>query len=136
MTQLLHAKFKDETGTMRKLTRGELLAMINMLATAGNETTNRLIGWTGKVLAEHPEQRREIAKNPGMIPAVIAEVLRFESPGPHAARYVTRDAAVQGVKIPQGSYVNLLVGAPHRDPRPSFDGDRFAGTRQSTPPLA
>src|SRR3546814_15528193 len=60
MTQLLHAEFKDETGTMRKLTRGELLAMINMLATAGNETTNRLIGWTGKVLAEHPEQRREI----------------------------------------------------------------------------
>src|SRR3546814_4383636 len=30
MTQLLHAEFKDETGTMRKLTRGELLAMINM----------------------------------------------------------------------------------------------------------
>src|SRR3546814_862409 len=39
MTQLLHAEFKDETGTMRKLTRGELLAMINMLATDGNETT-------------------------------------------------------------------------------------------------
>src|SRR3546814_4521488 len=60
MTQLLHAEFKDETGTMRKLTRGELLAMINMLATAGNETTHRLIGWTGKVLAEHPEPRREL----------------------------------------------------------------------------
>src|SRR3546814_9625140 len=104
---------------MRKLTRGELLAMINMLATAGNETTNRLIRWTGKVLAEHPEQRREIAKNPGMIPAVIEEVLRFESPGPHAARYVTRDVEVQGVKIPKGSSVDFLIGAANRDHRRS-----------------
>ena len=31
---------------------------------AGNETTNRLIGWAGKVLADHPDQRREPGRRP------------------------------------------------------------------------
>src|SRR3546814_11350091 len=44
MKQLLHDEFKDETGTMRKLPRGDLLAMTNMLATAGMENTTRLFG--------------------------------------------------------------------------------------------
>ena len=50
MTELLQAEFLDETGTKRKLTREEILIFVNVLAGAGNETTTRLIGWTGKVL--------------------------------------------------------------------------------------
>src|SRR3546814_3929891 len=66
-----------------------------------------------------------------MIPAVIEEVLRFESPGPHAARYVTRDVEVQGVKIPKGSSVDFLIGAANRDHRRFVDGDRFDVKRQA-----
>ena len=61
MTELLNAEFVDETGTTRNLTRQELLTYLNVVAGAGNETTTRLIGWAGKVLAEHPDQRRELA---------------------------------------------------------------------------
>jgi cytochrome P450 len=136
MTQLLNAEFTDETGTVRKLRREEVLAMINMLATAGNETTNRLIGWTGKVLAEHPDQRREIAKNPALIPAAIEEVLRFESPGPHAARYVTRDIEIHGRIVPQGSAIDFLIGSANRDDRRFTDGDRFDIKRQARSHLA
>src|SRR3546814_20700353 len=71
-----------------------------------------------------------------MIPAVIEEVLRFESPGPHAARYVTRDVEVQGVKIPKGSSVDFLIGAANRDHRRFVDGDRFDVKRQARPHLA
>ena len=53
MTELLHAEFTDETGTSRRLTREEVIIFCNVLAGAGNETTNRLIGWTGKLHAEH-----------------------------------------------------------------------------------
>src|SRR5262249_29994864 len=58
MTELLTVEFEDETGTMRRLRRDELLIYVNVLAQAGNETTTRLIGWMGKVLAENPGQRR------------------------------------------------------------------------------
>ena len=57
-----------------------------MLASAGNETTNRLIGWTGKVLAEQADPRRELAADRTRIPNAIEEVLRYEPPPPdHAA---------------------------------------------------
>ena len=67
MTELLNIEFTDETGTVRRLTRTELLTYIEVLAGAGNETTTRLIGWTAKVLADHPDQRAELVKDRSLI---------------------------------------------------------------------
>ena len=83
MTQLLQAEFEDETGTTRRLTRAEILTYVSVVAGAGNETTTRLIGWAGKVLAEHPDQRRELVDDPSLIPNAIEELLRYEPPAPH-----------------------------------------------------
>ena len=65
-----------------------MLTYIAVVAGAGNETTTRLIGWTGKVLADHPDQRRELVEDPSLINGAIEELLRFEPPAPHVARYV------------------------------------------------
>jgi cytochrome P450 len=126
MTDLLNVEFTDEKGATRRLTREELLTYIAVVSGAGNETTTRLIGWAGKVLAEHPDQRRELAQNPGLIPAAIEELLRFEPPAPHVARYVTRDITYYGQTVPEGSAMMLLIGAANRDSR-QFppDGDVF-----------
>src|SRR5262249_48019865 len=62
MTELMRAEFEDENGTTRRLRRDEVLTYVNVIAGAGNETTTRLIGWAGLVLAEHPEQRRELVR--------------------------------------------------------------------------
>ena len=69
MTELLNVEFEDETGTVRRLTRDELLTYLGVVSGAGNETTTRLIGWAGKVLAEHPDQRRALVEDPSLIPA-------------------------------------------------------------------
>jgi len=126
MTELLNAEFVDETGTTRRLTRLELLTYLNVVAGAGNETTTRLIGWAGKVLAEHPDQRRELVENPALIPQAIEELLRFEPPAPHVARYVTRDVEIYGQTVPEGSVMMMLIGSAVRDSR-QFppDGDVF-----------
>jgi cytochrome P450 len=125
MTEILHAEFEDETGTTRRLTREEVLTYVNVVAGAGNETTTRLIGWTGKVLADHPNQRRELVDDRSMIPNAIEEILRYESPAPHVARYVTRDVEHHGQRVPEGSVMMLLTGAANRDDRRYPDGDRF-----------
>lgn len=125
MTELLNAEFDDETGTRRKLTRDEVLAFVNIIAGAGNETTARLIGWTGKLLGDHPDQRRELVKNPGLIPNAIEEVLRFEPPGHIVARYVTRDVEHHGKTVPAGSAILFLLGSANRDDRQFPDGDSF-----------
>jgi cytochrome P450 len=64
MTELIRAEFQDEDGNTRRLSREEIVTYVSLLAGAGNETTTRLIGWLGKLLAEHPDQRRELAQNP------------------------------------------------------------------------
>lgn len=117
MTDLLTVEFVDETGTTRRLTREEILVYLNVVAGAGNETTTRLIGWAGKVLAEHPDQRRDLVDNPGLIPQAIEELLRFEPPAPHMARYVTRDFTAYDQTVPEGSVMLMLVGAACRDER-------------------
>jgi cytochrome P450 len=112
-------------GKTRRLTRDEVLTFINILASAGSETTTRLISWSGKVLAEHPDQRRQLVADPSLIPNAIEEILRYEPPAPHIARYVTRDVEHHGRTVPAGSAIVFLVGAANRDERRYPDGERF-----------
>jgi cytochrome P450 len=125
MTELLQAEFEDETGTIRRLTRPEVLSYVNLLAAAGNETTTRLIGWTGKVLADHPDQRRALVEDRSLVPNAIEEVLRYESPSPVQARYVTHDVEHHGTMVPEGSVILLLTASGNRDERRFTDADRF-----------
>ena len=125
MTELVHAEFEDEHGVTRKLTRQEALTYVSVVAGAGNETTTRLIGWAGKVLWEHPDQRRELAADLSLVPNAIEELLRFEPPPPHVGRYVTRDVEHYGQTVPEGSAILMLVGAANRDDRRFPNGDSF-----------
>jgi len=125
MTELLHAEFDDETGTRRKLWREEVLTYVQLLAGAGNETTTRLIGWTGKVLADHPDQRKELVEDRSLIPNAVEELLRYEAPTPVQARLVARDVVTYGETVPEGSIMLLLNGSANRDERRFADPDRF-----------
>ena len=125
MTELLQAEFEDETGTSRRLTRTEVLNYVNLIAAAGNETTTRLIGWTGKLLAEHPDQRRQLVEDRGLVPNAIEEILRYEAPSPVQARYVAHDVEHHGQKVGEGSIVLLLNSSANRDERRFEDPDRF-----------
>jgi cytochrome P450 len=125
MTDLLNAEYEDENGTMCRLSRQEVLNYVNLLAGAGNETTTRLIGWTGKVLADNPDQRRQLVEDRSLVPNAIEELLRYESPSPVQARYVTRDVEHHGQTVPAGSAILLLTASGNRDERRFPDADRF-----------
>ena len=126
MTDLLTAEFVDETGTKRTADpRRGRSRTCSCWPGAGNETTTRLIGWTGKILAENPDQRRELVADPSLIPNAIEELLRYESPSPVQARYVSRDVEHYGTTIPEGSIMLLLNGSANRDERHFADPDRF-----------
>ncbi|GAA2566945.1 cytochrome P450 [Mycolicibacterium diernhoferi] len=129
-TELLNAEFTDETGTTRKLRREELLMFMNVVAVAGSETTTRLIGWAGKLLSEHPAQRRKLVEDRSLIPGAVEEILRFEPPALQAARYVTGDTEFHGTTVPAGSAIILLIGAANRDEqRFGADAEQFDVTR-------
>jgi cytochrome P450 len=125
MTELLNAEFEDETGTSRRLTREEILTYLMLLAGAGNETTTRLIGWAGKLLAEHPDQRRDLVEDRALLPQAIEEILRFEAPSPVQARTVSHEVEHHGQVVSEGSVMVLLNGSANRDDRQFEDADRF-----------
>jgi cytochrome P450 len=130
MTELLNAEFEDHTGIVRALTREEILGYVGLLAAAGNETTTRLIGWTGKLLADFPDQRQKLVDDPALIPGAVEELLRYEAPSPVQARYLVEDVEHYGQTIPTGNVMLLLTGAANRDERHFPDPDRFDVTRE------
>jgi cytochrome P450 len=135
MSDLVRAEFEGADGKMRTLNRAELLTLVALLFGAGNETTNRLIGWTGKLLSEHPDQRRAIHQNPGLIPDAIEEILRYESPGPYIGRTTAREVEFHGVKVPAGGVVLSIVAAANRDERKFPNPEAFNIHRERLPHL-
>ncbi|MCR9096428.1 MAG: cytochrome P450 [bacterium] len=130
MTELLQARFVDDDGVERNLRDGELLSYIGLLAGAGNETTTRLIGWTGYLLDRFPDQRRLVAEDRSLVSDAIEEILRFEAPSPVQARYVTKGVEWHGTRISEGSILLLLNGAANRDEREFERADELIVNRQ------
>jgi cytochrome P450 len=76
-----------------------------------------LIGWAVKLLADHPDQRAELAADPSLIPQAIEEVLRCENPAYSFGRVVAADVEFYGQTVPAGSILLCVGGAPNRDER-------------------
>ncbi len=125
ITELLTVEFEDESGAVRHLSKEEILVFLAVIAGAGVETTGHLFGWMGKVLAEHPDQRRELADDRSLVPNAIEELLRYEPPGPHVARWVAEDVQFHEQTVPLGSTLLLMVASANRDERRFDDPDRF-----------
>lgn len=125
VTELLNVEFTDVDGTVRRLSTEELLVFLGVIANAGTETVGRLFGWLGKLLGEHPDQRRELSRDPSLIGNAVEEVLRFEPPVHHIARYVANDVVYHDQTIPAGSALLLMSGSANRDDRKFDDPDTF-----------
>jgi len=122
---LVEAEITDADGNRRRLTDEEGAGFANLLISAGTETVARLLGWGSVILAQHPDQRAELAADAALLPAAVEELLRFEAPSPVQGRWVTRDTEFHGQTVPAGSKLLILTGSAGRDERRYPDPDRF-----------
>jgi len=100
-----------------RLDQTELLSTIFQLIVAGHDTTTSLIGNSVVALCRHPDAFARLRANPDKIPAAIEEVLRYDSPVPHATfRYATEPVEITGTTIPAGDQVIIALAAANRDP--------------------
>ena len=125
ISALIGAMLDGEDGKPTSLTDEELLGFCLLLGSAGHETTARLICNSAVTLARHPDQRRELAASPQLLPGAVEEFLRYDPPSQVQGRWSTRPVEIHGVTIPADRRVLLLTGAAQRDPRQYDDPDRF-----------
>jgi cytochrome P450 len=125
ISALIAATLDAEDGKPTFLTDEELLGFCMLLGSAGHETTARLICNSAVTLARHPDQRRELAASPQLLPGAVEEFLRYDPPSQVQGRWSTRPVELHGVTIPADRRVLLLTGAAQRDPRQYDDPDRF-----------
>ena len=125
ITDLLTVEFDDEHGVHRRLTKEEILIFMAVVAGAGVDTTSRMFGWMGKLVGEHPDQRRALVADPALIPNAVEELIRIEPPGPRVARYVTTEVEFHGRTVPAGAVIVLLLASANHDEREFSDPERF-----------
>jgi len=124
----------DTDGSL--LSHDELMSFLFALLPAGVETTVYLLANTMVVLSEHPEERARVLSNPGLLPSLLEEVLRFEPPGHSSLRLVTEDTELAGVRLPRGALVLVLLASALRDEEHFPQADRFLMSRERASHLA
>jgi len=103
----------------------DIYAQCILLLVAGHETTRNLIGNAVYTLLTHPEAMSELRAQPALVSAVVEEVLRFEGPVQAIGRMVARDQEIEGIPVPAGASITIVLGAAHRDPAQFEHADRF-----------
>ena len=103
----------------------EVMQFVALLLVAGNETTTNLIGNAVRALLRHSDVLARVAADPALVPQVLEETLRWDSPVQLVFRKALADVEVAGTRIPKDAIVAALIGSANRDERRFPDPDRF-----------
>jgi len=103
----------------------ELVTFVLILLVAGNETTTNLIGHAVKLLLENPDQLERVRANRSLIPNLVEEVLRCESPIQLLFRRARRHTEIRGQAIAENEIVCAILGSANRDESRWPDAERF-----------
>ncbi|MDY7088785.1 MAG: cytochrome P450 [Actinomycetota bacterium] len=125
-----------EAGAGGALTGQELLANLVLLLVAGFETTANLLGTGLHLLLSLPEQAERLRADPSLAPGFVEEILRYDSPVQLTSRYTTEPLDVDGVAVPAGASLTILLGAANRDPARYDDPHRFDPGRPNIQPVS
>jgi cytochrome P450 len=103
--------------------------IIHQYLGAGVDTTIAAIGNIVALFGRHPEQFELVRRDPSLVSAAFAEVLRFWVPIHAWGRKATRDVEIDGALVPAGAQIAILLGSGNRDERHYADADTFNVTR-------
>jgi cytochrome P450 len=115
--KLMHARIDGAL-----LSRENLFDVCYLLMFAGLDTVTSSLSCILSWLAQHPDQRRALVSDPGLVPTAVEELMRVEAPVQGTHRYATADFELGGVAVYKGERINVmwaganLDGAAFEDP--------------------
>ena len=101
----------------RHLSPTDYHSNVVLLIIGGNDTTRNTISGSVYALNHNPDQYDKLRANPALIPSMVSETIRWQTPLAHMARTATRDVELGGKTIKEGDRVAMWYVSGNRDER-------------------
>jgi cytochrome P450 len=114
----------------RTMPMGEYFGNVFLLIVGGNDTTRNTISGSILALNRYPEEFAKLRANPALVPSMVSETIRWQTPVAHMARTATRDVELHGRTIRKGEKVVMWYLSGNRDPREIEDPEAYRIDRE------
>jgi cytochrome P450 len=109
----------------RNMPPNEYLGNVLLLIVGGNDTTRNSISGGVLALNQFPDEYAKLLENPGVVPNMVSEIIRFQSPVAHMARTALEDTELGSQRIRKGDKVAMWYVSGNRDEDQFQDADRL-----------
>ena len=99
----------------RHMSMADFHANVALLIIGGNDTTRNTISGSVLALNRNPEQYAKLKADPSLIPSMVSETIRWQTPLAHMARTATQDFEMGGKTIREGDRVVMWYVSGNRD---------------------
>ena len=107
------------------------LGNVLLLIIGGNDTTRNSISGGVIALNQFPDEYRKLHENPGVIPNMVAEMVRWQTPVIHMRRTASQDFLLGGQQIREGDKVVMWYLSGNRDESVFPDADKLIVDRKN-----
>ncbi|MEZ5560224.1 MAG: cytochrome P450 [Pseudomonadales bacterium] len=119
VTMLAHGE------STRNMTPLEYLGMLTLLIVGGNDTTRNSISGGVLALNQNPDQYQKLRDNPGLIPNMVSEIIRWQTPLAYMRRTAAQDTELGGKQIRKGDKLAMWYVSGNRDASVIEEPDEF-----------